>query len=366
MFAGLFNKMLLCIPVACLIIGAAGCGGGSGAQAGEPQITLDVVPALGGFENLQGRVLNVEPRDYAIAVYIYVGGWWNKPYWDSPLTAINKEGEWSCDITTGGYDQNATKIAVFLVPKGYSPLILGGQAQIPSEVTEGAIASMEVIRASGGIDRIILFSGYEWTVKKSDIPVGPPDAGNYFSDSADNVWVDSQGRLHMKIARRDGKWWCSEIVCREQLGYGTYRFVLDSDVASLNEQVVLGLFTWDDSPEHAHRKMDIEFSRWGQKSDPNAQYVVQPWNQDGHRYRFSVSPIVGSSRHSFTWHSDRVDFDSAQGETTLTSWAFTGPGVPPPGNENARINLWLVGGYSVPPSDGRQVEVIVSKFEHLP
>jgi hypothetical protein len=38
--------------------------------------------------------------------------------------------------------------------------------------------------------------------------------------------------------------------------------------------------------------------------------------------------------------------------------------VPPAGNGNARINLWLNGG--APPSDGEEVEVIIESFEFMP
>jgi len=38
--------------------------------------------------------------------------------------------------------------------------------------------------------------------------------------------------------------------------------------------------------------------------------------------------------------------------------------IPRPGDENARINLWLMHG--LPPSDGQEVEVVIRKFEFVP
>ncbi len=38
--------------------------------------------------------------------------------------------------------------------------------------------------------------------------------------------------------------------------------------------------------------------------------------------------------------------------------------IPYPGDENARINLWLLNG--LPPSNGQEVEVVIRKFEFVP
>ena len=48
----------------------------------------------------------------------------------------------------------------------------------------------------------------------------------------------------------------------------------------------------------------------------------------------------------------------------LARWDYEGPEVPPAGREQARINLWLFRG--APPSDGREVEVLVTGFEFRP
>src|SRR5437667_5439644 len=76
--------------------------------------------------------------------------------------------------------------------------------------------------------RTISFSGYTWSVKMSAGRVGP--GPNYFSDGTNNVWVDAQGRLHLKITLVKGHWYCAEIVNQSSLGYGTYRWTLDSPV----------------------------------------------------------------------------------------------------------------------------------------
>lgn len=85
------------------------------------------------------------------------------------------------------------------------------------------------------------FSGYTWWVKESVEPVGP--GPNLFGSDQRNVAVDRQGRLHLRVTYTNGKWVCAEVVNRISLGYGTYRFYLQTDVTGFDPNVVLGLFT---------------------------------------------------------------------------------------------------------------------------
>lgn len=102
---------------------------------GTPAIEFTYVPPYGSFDNLEGQVWHVLPNEYKVAVYIKVtGGWWTKPYWNSPLTDIELDGTWVCDITTGGQDSQATEIAAFLVPNGYDPPGMSGGPTLPSEL----------------------------------------------------------------------------------------------------------------------------------------------------------------------------------------------------------------------------------------
>ena len=113
---------------------------------GKPSIQFTYVPPKDSFENLKGRVCHVNPEDYRVAIYIYVSGWWTKPYWNNPLTTISPSGDWECDITTGGVDESATKIAAFLVPVGYDPPLLKGEDTLPQDLKDHAVAYTEVTR----------------------------------------------------------------------------------------------------------------------------------------------------------------------------------------------------------------------------
>ena len=217
--------------------------------------------------------------------------------------------------------------------------------------------------------RTLSFSGYTWTVKSGREPLGP--GPNYFSDSRKNVWVDEAGRLHLKITRRFGRWACSEVICRDQFGYGRYVFRLASRVDKLSDNVIMGLFTWDTNPGDYHREIDIEFCKWGGPTN-DAQYVVQPWDRPGNLERFVLRLDGERSTHGFDWQSHQILFESFQGHGPLTpqadrlirSWTYRGRDVPRIGREKVRMNLWLRRGR--PPEDGRETEVIIETFEFIP
>jgi hypothetical protein len=110
---------------------------------GMPSISFTSVPSLGSFDNLRGSVSHIVPKDYAVAVYIYVnGGWWSKPTWAGPKTSIGCDGTWVCDITTGGVDQDAIQIAAFLVPVSVEAPLASGSATLTEELNVIAAAQV--------------------------------------------------------------------------------------------------------------------------------------------------------------------------------------------------------------------------------
>lgn len=336
----------------------------------NPSIEITKLPTCRTSELLLGKVSGVKFSDYKVAVYIYVLGWWNKPTWASPLTPISSNGTWSTNVTTGGNDKMATQYAAFLVPNGYNPPLLAGNSILPPELYTNSVTNTQKERVCPL--REIKFSGYTWKVKYSSGPVGP--GPNYFSDDPKDVFVDDRGRLHLKIVNRKGVWYSTEVINKSVLGYGKYTFHVASPVGSFDPSVVLGLFTWDNtSSNYYYREIDMEFSRWGSSASfPNAQFVVQPyWKPENiHRFNF-IEPILLSyparsgsgSTHSFDWKSTSVTFQSSSGNL-VSSWVYAGDAVPPKGNENVRINLWLFNGAR--PTNKLPVEVIIDRFEFIP
>jgi hypothetical protein len=130
------------------------------------------------------------------------------------------------------------------------------------------------------------------------------------------------------------------------------------------------LFTWDGvAPEYNYRELDIEFSKWGEDTAPNSQYVVQPWSHVGNRHQFIMTLESDYSTHAFNWQSGSVEFASYQGHTPavgdeVEAWLYSGPDIPPAGTGNARINLWLLNGY--PLAGGSEAEIIFERFDYMP
>ena len=211
--------------------------------------------------------------------------------------------------------------------------------------------------------RIIRFSGFDWNVISSgEVRAGP--GPNYFSDSEDNVRVDEQGRLHLKITLLDGRWYCSGIETVKSYGHDRYVFYVSSRPDSLDKQVVWGLYTYSNDYE----EIDIEFSRWGIDNNQEAQYVVQP-NKPGNKVRFRMNLEGSYTTHIIDWKRKRIGFASYHGhrlrpgrETdVIARWSYEGKDIPPDNDERLKINLWLFRG--IPPSDNREAEVVINRVE---
>ncbi len=102
----------------------------------KPAITI--VETGGGWAS---GTMTGNPDLYQVEIYIKVRGkWWTKPYWSDPLTPINFDGTWKCNINTGGVDREASQVAAFLVPKGSTARLAGGHVEIPAEVFADAVA----------------------------------------------------------------------------------------------------------------------------------------------------------------------------------------------------------------------------------
>ncbi len=328
----------------------------------HPSIFFTYKPPFDTYQDLQGQISCAQPSDYKVAIYVYDSGWKNKPTLDSPLTSIQNDGTWTCDITTELYDSISTGVAAFLVPDGYDPPLLYRVNPLPVEIFENAAAY--VIEDRFPDYRLIQFSGYTWKVKFSETMDGP--GPNYFSDSPNDVWVDANGKLHLLVSYHDGKWYSTEVITTDSFGYGTYTFKLASKPDLLDKNVVLGLFTWDDyAPQDGFREFDIEFSRWGQDFNDNSQYYVEPWNNGGHLYRFNMLSQGNNSTHRFIWSSSDITFSSYDGLTPgpgsqIATWVYSGSDLAQAGQGNVRIDLWQIDGQ--PPSDGQPVEVVIDSF----
>ena len=119
----------------------------------------------------------------------------------------------------------------------------------------------------------IRWSGREWKVTRGGM------AGVAKGDPA-NVTIDGKGYLHLRIAKRDGQWTSAEVFTVEEMGFGTYQWIVEGDVYRTDPTTVLGLFPY--GPVHkkgadAENEIDIEFSQWNKTCHGcDADFTVYP------------------------------------------------------------------------------------------
>ncbi|MBB1249191.1 glycoside hydrolase family 16 protein [Rhizobium sp. G21] len=218
----------------------------------------------------------------------------------------------------------------------------------------------------------IRFSGYDFTVKIGE-GLGP--GPNRWA--ASQARVDGQGRLHLRLSRDDeGRWTSGEIQSVSRFGYGTYEMEWEGDIGGQDKNVVFGFFNYPSAevgPDTTN-EIDVEFARWGDRANKPLNFTVWPAKDDLKQTgkSFSWPRGVSRSRHVFVWSRKSVDYTSvlldSDGDALKTvSWRYA------PTDHQDRIgskpmsiffNLW--GFRGKPPSDGKPVEAIVTKFKFTP
>lgn len=359
---------------AALLLAAVGA-----AESRAQTIEITQVPAYGASGELRGRVTGVDTRTHRVAVYIQIegAGWWSKPSAQQPAVGILGDGTFRANVVGGGLDNRATIYCAALIGPGVPAPIAQGAGRVPESLNARAVTYRERYA------RTISFAGREWAVKEAPWGVGPGD--NAFSSHTQDVFVDAQGRLHLTVRFRDGRWRCAEVFTTENVGYGTYWFTTESEVEDLDDRLTFGAFTWDaygddtTIPSWPYREIDFEDSRWGNPNEgTTSQVVVQPWEPQGNLQRFTIPDLSSDPTLTriFTWTPNQVEFIAARGvrapcvvpaattvhRSTYTHAPAIGRFVPPEGRARFRFNLWINGGGA--PRNGRTAEVIVSDFRY--
>ncbi len=345
----------LLVLTACL--SAAACGPPAG---GRPAVEFTTVPLAdaGGSETLApiaGRVTGARPGQQVV-LFAKSGVWWVQPLTVQPFTAIDAGGSWKNTIHLG------TEYAALLVDPGYRPPATTDVLPQPG----GPVIAVATAKGSGDFvqrpRQTLTFSGYEWELRAI-----PSDRGGNNRYDPANAWTDADGFLHLKLTQRDGEWTSAEVILTRALGYGTYMFGV-RDTSNLDPAAALGFLTWDDQgADQNHRELDIEISQWGDSSISNAQYVVQPYYVPANVVRFAAP--AGRLTHSFRWEPGRASFKTVRGtgastaEPLVTQHEFTS-GVPIPGTERVRMNLYFFRYAPAPPRG--DVEVVIERFQYLP
>ena len=228
------------------------------------------------------------------------------------------------------------------------------------------VLALILILVNPALSRTIRFSGYDWNVRLKGKGLPGP---NYWSESPENVLVDGNGWLHLKITYNIEKkrWECSEVYSRDRTQYGKHLFYIISRLDSLDQNVVASVFAYKDTLN----EIDIEWTRWGQPNPGyNAQYVVQPWSRTGNLERFLTVLSGTYTAHYFDWQADHILFKSIHGHheepshqwELIYEWLYEGKDIPKDKDSlRVHINLYLDRGN--PPSDGKEVEIIIKSAD---
>ena len=331
-------------------------------------------------QQVSGRISNVNFAEYRIAVYIFLGSWYNKASWAEPLTVINPDGTWTCELGSNISDTLFTEIRAYLVKSNVTPPLLGAtNIVIPADFIQQTDAVASFSRYPSR--RTIEFSGFTWYVKSSEYKLGP--GPNYFSDAVDAVWVDAEG-LHLTIKKSGTNWYCTEVcMTNKGFGYGKYMFEVKSRVDRIDTNANLGLFMFDYSAANPYREFDFEFMHWRGGAIPsnhNASFVVQPYGNSGNLRTFIID-LTGTNQettHAASWSGSGIDFVSLNNvgydisnvfslPGSITNWLYSGDDVPSAGNEQVHINFWLpyivADGDSLGTASGTNVEIVIKNFE---
>ncbi len=234
----------------------------------------------------------------------------------------------------------------------------------------GAIGSL-MLASGAAAAKTIQFSGYTWEVRAAGS--GGPGPNQW---DPNNVRVDDNGWLHLRLTHTNGQWQCAEVYTQERLGLGCYQFRLAGRVDQLDKNVVFGLFNYptdDVGPDGTH-EIDIEFSKWGNPAAASGNYTVWPakTNLRQRSETFAFTLDGEASTHRFTWSATNIFFQSRRGHvddnrTPFASWLYQ------PAKPSAHIaqkpmpvhlNLWCFQGHA--PSDGQPVELVIRDFKFTP
>jgi len=151
---------------------------------------------------------------------------------------------------------------------------------------------------------------------------------NDWCDSTANVRVQGSDLLLSIVRDPSGNWTSSEIGNQQHLGYGTYRWVVATDLSRLDADDVLGMFTYGGS-DRSNNEIDIEASHWGDMSAPAGWATV--W-QDADVGLSAACAFSYSNRppyvNQFTWSPGLIDYMVTDGAgATLFAWTVR-TGVP--------------------------------------
>jgi Putative binding domain, N-terminal len=336
-----------------------------GSQSTNLTITVSAIPAWGQDGQLTGSVHGTENSQASLYIFEFVPdlGWFAVPGC-GPVVVPNT-GLFSINTAPNLINRYATRFNLYLLPSSLVIPCVQGAPTIPFVIEHNALTYITFPRSPQY--RTISFGGLEWYVKAAPVQVYP--GPQFFIE--ENAFVDAIGQLHLKLTRCSSSWCAAEVYTKQRVGYGAYKFTINSPVNNLDPNVTLGLFSWDgQAGEQYNREWDIEFGRWGNTSaTSNAQYVVQPYNGPNNLARF-LMPASTPSTHTVIWSPNQVSFLSVAGAASngsvISQWNYPAGSlpVPTPGDVHLHLNLYVAVGQAPVSPIGQ--EIVISGFQYVP
>jgi hypothetical protein len=336
---------------------------GSRAQTAA-NISITSFPSWGQAGAIRGNISGVNPDSVQLHLFFFIpdAGWYS---FCSP-TPFDAAGAFFQDLHSGIMIAYATRFSAYVVPWGLSVPCEPGNESLPFVVVKNAVASTTIPRLPQY--KTLSFSGMDWYVKTAPLKVSP--GSQFFVE--ENAFVDTLGRLHLRVSRCQDSWCAAEVYTKDTVGYGSYSFQIDSELDTLDPNITLGLFTWDAiAAEQFHSEWDIEFARWGQPNASfSAQYVVQPYTGPNNMFRFLMSSAVPTT-HTVSWSQSQVNFVSNAGAIGATGpvinqFTYNGGLTPVPPLGDARLHLNLYVGSGQAPLVQANTEIIINRVQYTP
>lgn len=216
----------------------------------------------------------------------------------------------------------------------------------------------------------INWQGHTWKITDGGMAgVAPGDPSN--------VSVDASGSLHLSIVKRSGRWTAAELFTEDNLGFGTYQWVVEGNVWNMAPVTVLGLFPY--GPTHgigkdATNEIDIEFSQWNNTCACNADFTVYPpvareHGKPSYELNFKVDNGTNLTTARMVWTSANIVFTLMSGNqqigttrNVLKTATYTSSKTDIPQQAiPVGINLWAF--KSVPTANQ---SVMIRSFQYVP
>lgn len=231
-----------------------------------------------------------------------------------------------------------------------------------------SIAAASTYPSENGVLR---WKGQNWSVTSGD---GFGSAYNNWSKSGENIWIDDEDKLHLTIKKDRGAWHCTQLATQRGYRYGKFTWKVESPVFTLDKNSVLGLFTYIDD----NHEIDIEVSRWQKEQNKMLLFTNQPYYLPGNMITCLPSKTAngvtttesGYDGSGMTlqidWQPTYIDWKAWDNNRNLIAEAhYANVDRIPSVEQKVMMNLWLK---QKPPSDGKDIEVVISdvKIEETP